>query len=119
MIIPGVDFLCDLAVLLWFTNQIFDIYGLGWYKLAFNNIPISPLVTHFREYLTKEGIIKLLKQYAGESTVETMTRYVPIVGPLIASSISFLTTYKMCDFFVELGEKAARESLMGVLDIKK
>ena len=44
------------------------------------------------KFATKEGVIILIKQFAGAMAAEEAAKYVPFVGSLVAGSIDFLVT---------------------------
>ncbi len=93
--LPGVDVGIEIAVLLKLFQSIRNAYGLTDETLNSKVDLIkqfSPIVNRIIKYGTKEGIPILLKKYAGKQITKSVTKYVIIVGPLIAATIGFAIT---------------------------
>lgn len=76
-------------------------------------IAFSLLKTSIQQYIretcnhltTIKGVEGLLKQYAAEYVLESMSRFIAIVDPVLAGSLSFACTYGCLDHCLETMEK--------------
>ncbi len=89
--IPGADVAVDVSILLRLFKNIKKNYGLTDEKLQNEHIVerFGPIINQMMQYGTKEGIMILLKQFAGRETVKTVSKYIPFVGTALAASIGF------------------------------
>ena len=89
--IPGADVAVDVGILLKLFKDIKDNYGLTNEKLQNEHIVerFGPIINQMMRYGTKEGILILLKQFAGRETIKTVAKYIPGVGTAIAASLGF------------------------------
>jgi GTP-binding protein EngB required for normal cell division/uncharacterized protein (DUF697 family) len=95
--IPGVDVGVDLTIIYTMFKTIRDEYGLNddtlqIYKMG---VPaIAQLANSALKYASKEGILILLKRYAGRQTVKEVSKYIPFIGQAIAATLGFGITYQ-------------------------
>jgi hypothetical protein len=89
--IPGANIAVDLGILYTLFANIRDIYGLTEEKMQKEEIlkNFGPLVSSILNFSTKEGIVILLKQFAGREIVVSLAKYIPFVGSAIAGSVAF------------------------------
>lgn len=94
--IPGADIAVDVTIIAKLFKEIRENYGLNENKLISlkeSSIPIvGRLANNVVQYIAKEGIIMLLKSFAGRQLLKTTTKYIPFVGQAIAASIGFAIT---------------------------
>ena len=58
-----------------------------WFSIA---VPtIAPIVKNLVQYVATDGVLFLLKKYAGMVAVQQFSKWVPLVGQIIAPSIGF------------------------------
>ena len=53
---------------------------------------LAPLVENVVKFGTREGILLLLKRYAGREAAKSVSKYIPFVGQAIAASLGFWIT---------------------------
>jgi GTP-binding protein EngB required for normal cell division/uncharacterized protein (DUF697 family) len=111
--IPGVDVAVDVGMLLKLLGDIRDAYGLDRNRLdaAAALVPLQPMVKEILEHATREGILLLLKRFAGRTTVKAVSKYIPIVGQVIAAGIGFAITKLAGDAYHEACYAVARSFL--------
>lgn len=92
--IPGVDIAVDLGVLTTLFSEIRDNYGLTEKRLsALQALPAAKgLADQVLKYATREGLLLLLKQFAGRQTVKEVSKYIPFVGQAVAATLGFTIT---------------------------
>ena len=112
--LPGVSIVVDLTILTKEMNFYKSQLGLP----DENSYEFKTLTPENQEKVRKFcvtsaiQIANLLEAYAASSAVEEATRYIPIVGSLIAGSISFSSTY----YFLHECLKDLEETAMVFLD---
>jgi uncharacterized protein (DUF697 family) len=113
--IPGTDTAVDISILIALFKDIRDTYGLTdsfLHKLQQSAIPIvKNLASNVAKYTTQGGILILLKEFAGRQTTKEFTKYIPIVGQLIAASLGFLITQKAGEIYLNYCHDLAKEIL--------
>lgn len=111
--IPGADVAVDLGVLMTLFVKIRDTYGLDKKMLAEAAAisALQPIAKEIVEYGTKEGLLLLLKRFAGRQAVKTMSKYIPIVGQIIAASLGFAITKLAGDAYNDKCLEVARTIL--------
>jgi len=112
--IPGVDVGVDVGVIFKLFSEIRKTYGLDNNQLE-SFVPILPVAKKVLDYATKEGILILLKNFASRYTVKEFSKYIPIVGQVIAATTGFGITLSAGNSYLEdcylLAEKIYLESL--------
>lgn len=103
--VPGADVAVDVAVLLALFSEIRGAYGLSdgaLNSLKTSAVPyVAQMANRATEYAAKEGILQLLKRFAGRTTVQKVSKYVPYVGQAIAASIGFGITYSAGNSYLD------------------
>jgi len=103
--IPGTDVAIDIKILFKMFSDIRSAYKLNDDIINDLNRSSIPAVAKFAnrllKYATKEGIMLLLKRFAARETVKGFSKYIPLVGQVIASSIGFTITSKVGKSYLE------------------
>ena len=113
--IPGVNVAVDIGILINLFADIKKSYGLSENKI--NSLSgavmsgIAPFANKVIEYATKEGLMLLLKEFATTTVVRNVSKYVPMVGQLIAGSVGFAITKGAGDSYLEACHKVAEKIL--------
>jgi len=111
--IPGVDIAVDIGILIELFSEIRKNYGLTDEKI--NNSEyiknLGPLANTIIKASSQEGIMQLLKQFAGRETIKQVSKYVPFVGQAIAASIGYGITLYAGNSFVDDCHELAKEIL--------
>ena len=108
--IPGAGVAVDLGILYKLFKDIRADYGLTDEKMKGNQIiaQLGPIANRVLEYGTKEGIVLLLKQFAGREVVKEVAKYVPFVGQAIAGAVGFGIVKYAGDSYLEDCHKLAK-----------
>jgi len=103
--IPGADVAVDVSLLMKMFVDIKSAYKLNEEiinDLNRSTIPaIAKMANRLLKYATKEGIILLLRRFATRETIKEASKYIPLVGQAIASSIGFAITSKAGKSYLE------------------
>jgi small GTP-binding protein len=100
--IPGTDVALDLGIMVKLFKEIRDAYGLSNERL--HDLAAGPLQAAAREvveFASKQGLLMLLKRFAGRETVKALTKYIPFVGQVIAAAVGFGITKSAGDWYLE------------------
>jgi GTP-binding protein EngB required for normal cell division/uncharacterized protein (DUF697 family) len=100
--IPGADIAVDLGIMAGLFKEIRDAYGLSDERL--HDLAVGPLQAAAREvveFASKQGLLTLLKRFAGRQTVKTVSKYIPFVGQVIAAAVGFGITKSAGDWYLE------------------
>lgn len=94
--VPALDVLIDLGFMFKLFNELKSNFGID--EDVKSNIELiaptlAPIANNIVEYATKEGLKKLLQKYAGRKVISEGSKWVPVLGQVIAGSISFGITY--------------------------
>ncbi|MDG0792041.1 GTP-binding DUF697 domain-containing protein [Cohnella ginsengisoli] len=87
--VPGVNVGVDMSIMYKMFAEIRASYGLTDEKVNKLIPSLLPLGKRVLDYGTKEGIMLLLKKFAGKSASTAVGRFVPIVGQAIAAAAGF------------------------------
>lgn len=116
--IPGVDLAVDFATLIALNERLKAHYGVDNDKLNALKAAMpyaAPLVEKLIKFGTKEGIVLLLKRFAGQQVGKQLAKYVPFVGTAIAAAIGYGVTLaagnEMLDTCHEAAEKLMEKAL--------
>lgn len=113
--IPGLDVAVDLGVLMTLFKEVRESYGLDDKLLAsLKNSSVTvvvPLANRVIEFAAKQGLMTLLKTFAGRQVAKTALKYVPIVGQAIAASLGFAITYAAGTSYLNDCHELAKEIL--------
>jgi hypothetical protein len=114
--ISGVDIAVDVSVLVVLFKEIRDAYGLTENRLHdLAAGPLSAIAKEVGEFATKQGILMLLKRFAGREVVKSVAKYIPFVGQLVAAAIGFGVTKSAGDWYLESCHQLAEETLSNEL----
>lgn len=94
--IPGVDIAVDISILVGLFQGLRSAFGLTDERINAKDLAVPslvPLVKNVAAYLTREGILLLLKQFVGRIAAKEAAKWVPLVGTAIAASIGFGITH--------------------------
>ena len=62
-------------------------------SLKKSSIPVvGRLANNVVQYAAKEGILMLLKSFAGRQVVKTLAKYIPFIGQAIAAGLGYAIT---------------------------
>jgi uncharacterized protein (DUF697 family) len=118
--VPGTDIAVDISILIKLFKDIRDTYGLTdsfLHKLQQSAIPIvQNLASNVVKYATQGGILMLLKNFAGRQTTKEVTKFIPIIGQLIAASLGFAITHSAGNSYLNDCHKLAEEILKNKLE---
>ncbi len=113
--IPGADVAVDLGILSKLFAEIRDDFGLDndfLGQLTQTSVPaVNKLAEELMEYATKKGMMELLKRYAGKRAVQTLTRYIPTVGQVIAAGIGYQVTSNAGKAYLDHCYKLSKKTL--------
>ena len=111
--IPGADVAVDIGILVKLFKDIKNDYGLTDEKLSNEHLveKVGPIINNVLKYGTKEGVLMLLKQFAGRETIKTVSKYVPFIGTALAASIGFAIIKYSGDKYLEDCHIVAKEIL--------
>jgi len=101
--LPGVDVAVDLTVLLRLFSEIRGAYGLDGDENRYGKfLPVlAPQLAKLVQIATKEGAMALLRRFATSSAAKNVSKYIPLVGPVVAATLGFVVTKKAGDFYLE------------------
>jgi len=120
--IPGADIAIDFGILLELFREIREDFGLdddALSDLKHSSIPaIATLANNAVEYATKEGLLILLKRFSSRATVKQFSKYVPVIGQVIAAGLGFAITLKVGNSYLDDAYKLAEEILKRRLQSK-
>lgn len=87
----GADVAADIAIYFKMFGAIREKYAID--KNDFSKYAL-PIAKKLLELLTKEGVMILLKNFAGKATARTVLKYIPFAGQAAAAALS----YKMASY---------------------
>lgn len=119
--ILGVDIAVDVSILLKLFSSIRDDYGLNGNlldSLKDSSIPaVARLANNVIGYAVKEGIMLLLKRFAGQEAIKSVAKYIPFVGQAIAAGLGYAITSNVGNSYLndchELAEQILNNNLEG------
>ena len=76
---------------------------------------ISTLSSKLVRYATKEGLIIVLKRFAGRIAVQKFSKYIPIFGQTIAAGIGYALTSNIGSDYLEDCHELAKTILISEL----
>ena len=119
--VPGVDVAVDISIIMNLFQEIRDSYGLSDNFLANlqkSSIPvIGRLVNNVVRYAAKEGILMLLKKFAGRQAVKSLAKYIPFVGTAISAGLGYAITSNAGNSYLKDCHKLAEEALKNNLGV--
>ena len=103
--IPGVDVSFDLAAFYKMAQEIRESFGLDETVIEKYMTVLGPVGKKLGDkvlaYLTKEGILWVLKQVAGQYTKKQFAKYIPFVGQAVAACAGFAMTKKLGEYYID------------------
>lgn len=113
--VPGVDVSVDIGILITLFKKIREAYGLDEDFLEYlmkSSYPIAVrMANDVVKYAAKEGILLLLKRFAGKQAVKMLTKYIPFVGQAIAAGLGYAITSNAGSSYLDECHKLAEEVL--------
>jgi hypothetical protein len=98
--IPGVSIAVDGVLLVKFSKEVADAFGLNQAQISAHGLQLADKVIRIIEQTTKYfavgGIIRMISAYATETAVEEIAKAIPVVGSLVGGALSFGANYWMC-----------------------
>lgn len=113
--VPGVDVAVDISIIIKLFKEIRDDYGLTdnfLTSLKQSSIPVvGRLANNVVQYAAKEGILMLLKSFAGRQAVKTFAKYIPFIGQAIAAGLGYAITSNVGNSYLSDCHELAEEIL--------
>lgn len=113
--IPGVDVSIDLAVFYKMAKDIRETFGLDETVIEKYMTVLGPIGKKLADkvlaYLTKEGIMLLLKHVAGQYAKKQWLKYIPYVGQVLAARVGFAMTKNLGEYYIDNCYELAKEIL--------
>lgn len=94
--IPGLDVAVDISVLMGLFKKIRLTYGLTDERLSAKGQAapaLAQLASNVVKYCAEDGIVLLLKSFAGRETLKEISKWIPLVGTVIAASAGYGITH--------------------------
>lgn len=101
--IPGANFVIDVPVIVSLFKFIRDTFGLTDRALAARELAVpalAPLVNSVVKYASTEGVLMLLKEFSGMVIAEQVSKFVPLVGTVVAASLGFAIVRKIGNMYL-------------------
>jgi hypothetical protein len=118
--VPGVDVAVDVSIIMKLFKEIRDDYGLTdifLTSLKQSSIPVvGRLANNVVQYAAKEGILILLKSFAGRQAVKTFSKYIPFIGQAIAACLGYAITSNAGNSYLSDCHELAEEILKRKLE---
>lgn len=119
--VPGVDVAVDLGILTKLFAEIRADFGLDdnfLDNLKHSSVPaVSRLATNVLKYATREGLMLLLKRFAGRTAVKAFSKYIPFVGQAVAAGLGYAITSNAGSSYLDDCYELAKEALDNKLGI--
>ena len=93
--IPGLDISIDAGILLGLFAKIKSAYGIRDESLGMKDFlpkALAPIANRIISFASKDGLMILLKKFAGRVVAKSLLKWVPFVGQIIAASAGFAIT---------------------------
>lgn len=117
--VSGVDIAVDISIIMKLFKEIRDYYGLSdtfLTNLKQSSIPVvGRLANNVVQYAAKEGILMLLKSFAGRQAVKTFSKYIPFIGQAIAAGLGYAITSNVGNSYLSDCHELAEEILSNKL----
>ena len=113
--IPGVDVSFDLAAFYKMAQEIRESFGLDETVIEKYMTVLGPVGKQLADkvlaYLTKEGIMWVIKQVAGQYAKKQFVKYIPFVGQVVAACAGFAMTKTLGTYYIDNCFELAKEIL--------
>ena len=93
--IPGLDISIDAGILVGLFVKIKAAYGISDENLGVKDfLPqvLAPIANRLLSFASKDGLMFVLKKFAGRIATKALVKWVPFVGQLVAASAGFAIT---------------------------
>lgn len=116
--IPGLDIAVDVSLLLKMIKDITDMFGLNKSSLEYistlsNSSQLKTIVGKASQFLLKyvstEAILIVLKRVSGTLAVKEFSKWIPMVGQVVAAGLGFKITYSLGLEIIQDSKKIAEE----------
>ncbi len=116
--VPGVSEAVDVGVMLAAFREIRLAYGMSPQRLAWLEshagavaARVASRVAVYAGPLAADALLALLKRFAGRMAAREISRYIPVVGQIVAASIGFGVTYWAAHQYLDECEELAKRVL--------
>jgi len=112
--VPGADIAVDLSIIVGLFVKIRHAYGLSAERLEVveQMIPAAaPIVNHIVKFVTKDGVLLLLKRIGPRVAIKEGAKWIPLVGQVVAASLGFWITKAAGDYYHKQCHEIARQML--------
>jgi len=117
----GVDVAVDFSIIMKLFQEIRDNYGLSddfLANLKQSSIPVvGRLANNVVKYAAKEGLLVLLKNFAGRQAVKSFAKYIPFVGTAISAGLGYAITSNVGNSYLNDCHELAQEALKNNLGV--
>ncbi len=95
--IPGLDVAVDIGLLLKLFNDLKKGFGLEdglltKYQQVMNNPQQTAMIENIIKFVTKEGVISLIKSISKREGSKLIAKFIPFVGQAVAATAGYLIT---------------------------
>lgn len=121
--IPGADIAVDVGILIKLFSDIREGYGLDEAELKAllttdaSTTAIATMVNNIIKFGAKEGLLILLKRYAGFVAAKEITKYIPFAGQAIAASLGYMITSSAGSYYLNECHALAEEIISKKLKV--
>ncbi len=112
--IPGANFAIDIPVIVSLLRFIRETYTLTDKVLSTMELAVpalAPLANNIVRYASTEGVVLLLKEFSGAVIAEQVSKFIPIVGTMVAASLGFAIVRKIGKLYLEDCHRIAEAAL--------
>jgi small GTP-binding protein len=119
--VPGVDVAVDLGILTKLFSEIRVDFGLDddfLSTLKRSSLPaVSRLASNVLQFATTQGLLLLLKRFAGRQAVKTFSKYIPFAGQAVAAGLGYAITSNAGNSYLDDCYQLSKEALDNKLGI--
>jgi GTP-binding protein EngB required for normal cell division/uncharacterized protein (DUF697 family) len=118
--VPGLDFAIDMGILVSLLQKIRSYYDLDENQLNAIDVEKVPQLSQMAKkvvkYATKDGALLLIRKFMGRSVAKQASKWIPLVGAVVAGSIGFATTSSAGNSYLDDCSKLAEAMLEKEID---